>query len=125
MRGHGRVIAAVAVGGGLGAVTRYGVGLLLPAGPAGFPWGTLVVNTAGCAAIGVLMVLVARPGLLRAFLGTGFLGGFTTFSAYALDIHRLLAEGEAARALTYLTLTPLLALAAVWIATAATRRGVA
>ncbi|MEU5687628.1 fluoride efflux transporter CrcB [Streptomyces venezuelae] len=125
-RGEGKVVAAVAVGGGMGAVARYAVSLWWPTAPGGFPWTTLVVNVAGCAAIGVLMVLVTevRPThpLVRPFLGTGFLGGFTTFSTYAVDIERLVREGHARTGLAYLALTLIAALAAAWGAMWATRR---
>jgi CrcB protein len=82
------VLAAVAIGGAAGSLSRWLVvvaGLRL-FGPA-FPWGTLAVNFLGSFAIGVLAELVARgaPPLLRPLLITGFLGGFTTFSAFALE----------------------------------------
>lgn len=92
LRSEGPVLAAVALGGVIGACARYGVGLLRPLGPLAFPWSTLLVNVAGCAAMGVLMVLVTEVltphRLVRPFLGTGVLGGFTTFSTYAVDVHR-------------------------------------
>lgn len=120
------LLTAIAVGGALGACARYGAARLWPTGPGVFPWTTLVVNAAGCAAIGVLMVLVVEMGqahpLVRPFLGTGVLGGFTTFSTYAVDTWRLLDDGQAGRALAYLTLTVLVALAAVWSGATATRR---
>ncbi|MER5870002.1 CrcB family protein [Streptomyces sp. NPDC002044] len=126
---QGRVLAAVAAGGAAGASARYGIGLLWPAAPGAFPWATFWVNAAGCALIGVLMVLIGeggRPGrpLVRAFAGVGVLGGFTTFSAYALDFSRLLDEGEAGTALAYAGLTVVAALGAVWGAAALTRRAV-
>ncbi|MFJ9519394.1 fluoride efflux transporter CrcB [Kitasatospora sp. NPDC101801] len=125
-RDEGPVLAVVAAGGVLGACARYGVGLLRPAGASAFPWGTLLVNVVGCAAMGVLMVLVTEVltphPLVRPFLGTGVLGGFTTFSTYAVDVHRLLAGGEPARGIAYLGGTLVSALAAVWAGTAVTRR---
>lgn len=82
------VLAAVAIGGAAGSLSRWlvalaGVRLLGPA----FPWGTLVVNVLGSFAIGVLAEIFARGAspLLRPLLVTGFLGGFTTFSAFALE----------------------------------------
>jgi CrcB protein len=114
------VVAAVALGGGIGATARYGIAVAFPAA---LPWSTIAVNTLGCAAIGVLMVLTesrAHP-LTRPFLGTGFLGGFTTFSTYALDAHDLLTTRPALAAL-YFALTPLLALLAVWAGAAGARR---
>ncbi|MCI0383458.1 CrcB family protein [Streptomyces sp. CNQ085] len=126
------VLAAVAAGGALGACARYALTLPWPAAPGGLPWAVLAVNTAGCALIGVLMALLGKPGgawarhpLTRPFLGTGVLGGFTTFSVYALDAVRLLEDGAAGIALLYLGATPAAALGAVWAATAATRAAVA
>ncbi|MBU7596648.1 fluoride efflux transporter CrcB [Streptomyces sp. P38-E01] len=120
------VVAAVSLGGALGACARYGAGVLGPTAEGAFPWTTLAVNAAGCAAIGVLMVLVTEVRsvhpLVRPFLGTGVLGGFTTFSAYAADIHHLFAEGRPRTAYAYLALTLLAALAAVTIALRLTRR---
>lgn len=128
-RGARPVLAAVSLGGGIGAAARYGASLLWPAAPDAFPWTTLAVNAAGCAAIGVLMVLVTEAGpahpLVRPFLGTGVLGGFTTFSTYAVDLQRLVAGGAARTALAYLALTLLAALAAVWSGATGTRRALA
>lgn len=124
---QGRVLAAVAAGGAVGASARYGVALLWPAGPGAFPWATLWTNAAGCALIGVLMVLISEGGrsaphpLLRPFAGVGVLGGFTTFSTYAVDFSRLLDEGEAGTALAYAGLTVVAALGAVWAAASVTR----
>ncbi|WP_206323859.1 CrcB family protein [Streptomyces sp. HNM0574] len=124
------VLGAVAAGGALGALARFGLTRLLPPDASGFPWGVFVVNLLGCALIGVLMVLVSEGGragrahpLVRPFLGVGVLGGFTTFSTYAVDVALLLERGPAAAgaALAYLLATPVGALAAVWAAAAATR----
>ncbi|GAA2608264.1 fluoride efflux transporter CrcB [Streptomyces axinellae] len=125
-RGQLPVVAAVAAGGGLGAAARYGAGLALPTAQGAIPWTTLLVNATGCAVIGVFMVVItdvwsAHP-LLRPFFGTGVLGGFTTFSTYAVDIQRLAAQGEVKAALGYLALTLAAALAAVWAGANATRR---
>ncbi|MFG2328710.1 fluoride efflux transporter CrcB [Streptomyces sp. NPDC048604] len=124
------VVVAVAVGGALGAAARYGAGLAWPTPAGAFPWTTFGVNVLGCAAIGVLMVLVTETAavphpLVRPFLGTGVLGGFTTFSTFALDTQRLLAAGETLRGLAYLAATPVAALAAVAAGTAAARRALA
>jgi CrcB protein len=86
---------------------------------------TLVINVTGCGLIGILMVLVTdvftRQRLARPFLGTGVLGGFTTFSTYAVDIQRLVTEGHAGTALLYLATTILGALVAVLATVSATR----
>ncbi|MCX4759563.1 fluoride efflux transporter CrcB [Streptomyces sp. NBC_01275] len=120
------VVAAVAVGGGIGAAARYAAALGWPVQSGGFPWTTFWVNIAGCAVIGVFLVLItealsAHP-LVRPFFGTGVLGGFTTFSTYAVDIQRLVDAGRPATALAYLAATLCAALAAVWLAATATRR---
>nr|WP_157536820.1 fluoride efflux transporter CrcB [Kitasatospora mediocidica] len=126
--GQGDILAVIAVGGALGASARYGTGLLWPTAPGAFPWATLVINTAGCAVIGVFMVLITEVWsahrLLRPFFGTGVLGGFTTFSTYAVDIHRLVEGKHAATGLAYLALTLLAALLAVWTAATLTRRAI-
>ncbi|MER5861911.1 CrcB family protein [Kitasatospora sp. NPDC002040] len=126
LRGEGPVLAVVAAGGVLGASARYGAALLWPVGADAVPWTTLVVNVAGCAAMGVLMVLVTEVltphRLVRPFLGTGVLGGFTTFSTYAVDVQRLLTGGEAVRGMVYLVGTPVTALGAAWAGGAVTRR---
>ncbi|MFJ7151474.1 fluoride efflux transporter FluC [Streptomyces sp. NPDC100445] len=120
------VIAVVAAGGALGALARYALTLAWPAPPGGFPWATFWTNVSGCACMGVLMVLVtdvwSAHRLLRPFLGTGVLGGFTTFSTYAVDIRRLADAGRPALAAGYLAATLCAALAAVWLASAAARR---
>jgi len=125
---EGRVVAVVAAGGALGAVARYGAGVAWPTGAAAFPWTTFGVNVLGCALIGVLVVLVSDvwPGrrLVRPFLGTGVLGGFTTFSTYAVDGQRLLSGGHAALGSAYLVGTLVAALAAVTAAARLTRGAV-
>jgi fluoride exporter len=122
---HGRVLAAIAVGGAVGAEARYGVALLLPHTPGAWPWATLLTNVSGCLLIGVLMVLVterfrAHP-LVRPLLGVGVLGGYTTFSTYAVDAVVAVGAGGVGPALLYLVATPLLAVAAVAAGSAATR----
>lgn len=81
---------AVAAGGAAGAVCRYVVSLLARAHlPATFPYGTLMVNTAGSLLLGILVGLGAAatklPPLMFALVGTGFCGAFTTFSTFATD----------------------------------------
>jgi CrcB protein len=120
------VVAVVAVGGGIGATARHGASLLWPVGPTGFPWTTFWVNVVGCFLIGLFMIVITegRPAhrLVRPFFGTGVLGGFTTFSTYAVDIQRLMEESRPGTALAYLAATLLAALAAVWLAATTARR---
>lgn len=86
-----RDLLLVGTGGFLGAVARYALTLLVARGasPARFPLATLVVNISGCLAIGILAGLGERTNLMtpgsRLFLMTGLLGGYTTFSAFALE----------------------------------------
>jgi fluoride exporter len=95
-------ILAVAVGGALGALLRYGASSVAQAAArSAFPWGTLGVNAVGCLLIGALASLFERlvaPPALRSLLFMGFLGAFTTFSTYALETLRLVQEQEYALA---------------------------
>ena len=79
----------VAAGGALGVVGRLTTGAAAVLG-GGFPWGTLIVNVVGSFLLGVLVGLLSAawtpPGDMRLFLATGFLGAFTTFSAFSLDV---------------------------------------
>ncbi|OCC07818.1 CrcB family protein [Streptomyces sp. PTY087I2] len=123
---QGRVLAAVAVGGSLGALARYGALVAWPTPGHGFPWTVFVVNVTGCALIGVLMVLTVERGrvthsLVRPFLGVGVLGGYTTFSTYAADVSGLLVRQEIAVAMAYTVATAVAALGSVWAAAVATR----
>ncbi len=125
-RGQAPVVAVVALGGALGATARYAAAVWWPAQPGGFPWATFWTNVVGCAVIGVFMVVItdvwAAHRLVRPFFGTGVLGGFTTFSTYAVDIQKLVDSGHPRTGLAYLFATLVAALTAVWLAVAATRR---
>ncbi|HSK58681.1 MAG TPA: CrcB family protein [Actinomycetospora sp.] len=126
LHGQARPTAVVAAGGVLGALARWAVGLAAPTAPGTFPAATFGVNAVGCLLMGVLVALaVERPGahpLLRPFLGVGVLGGFTTFSTFAVEAEALLAGGHRATALLYLTGTALTALAATVLGLQVTRR---
>ncbi|HET6532620.1 MAG TPA: CrcB family protein [Actinoplanes sp.] len=119
------VLAAVSAGGIMGGCARHAVDLAWPHLPGRFPWATFVINVSGCLLIGVLMVLITEVWsahrLLRPFLGIGVLGGYTTFSTYAVDVQRLVAAGAARTALLYLAGTALAALAATHIGITLTR----
>jgi len=99
-----RLLPAVAVGGALGSLARWGVAELWPSG-SGFPWPVLVVNVVGCALMGLLMAAIFTiwegTRYHRHFVGVGFLGGFTTFSTYALDTLDLLRHGSALATMAY------------------------
>lgn len=114
---------AIAVGGAVGALARYGVAVATPHADGAFPVATFGTNVVGCLLIGVLMAVVERggaPDWARPALGVGVLGGFTTFSAYALEITGLLDRPVVA--LAYLFGTVVAALAASWVGLAGTRR---
>ncbi|MBO1335713.1 CrcB family protein [Streptomyces sp. VRA16 Mangrove soil] len=100
-----RLTVLVAVGGAAGAAARAGADLAWHASPAGFPWPTFTINVVGCAAMGVLMTLLhdrpSAPTWAGPVLGSGFLGGFTTFSAFATDVRRLLADGHTLTGMLY------------------------
>jgi CrcB protein len=108
---------AAAVGGVLGALARWGVSRALPSPAGGWPWATLLVNVTGCALIGVLLaVLLARAPAhpwLRPFLATGVLGGYTTFSTFAVDAVRLVDDGAPGTAAGYVAASVLGGLLAV------------
>ncbi|WP_405379144.1 MULTISPECIES: fluoride efflux transporter FluC [Streptomyces] len=120
------VLAVVAVGGSLGALARYGAALRWPTPPGAFPWTTLVVNVLGCLLIGGLLVALtevwAAHPLLRPFLATGVLGGFTTLSTYAVEVETLLRDGRVAAGLGVLGGTLVLALLAVTLGAWGARR---
>ncbi|MDQ0935487.1 fluoride efflux transporter CrcB [Streptomyces turgidiscabies] len=126
LHGQAPVVAVVAIGGAIGASARYAASLAWPAQAGGFPWATFWTNVVGCAVIGVFMVVItetwAAHRLVRPFFGTGVLGGFTTFSTYAVDIRKLVDHGHSGTGLAYLAATLLAALTAVTLAATATRR---
>ena len=114
----------VALGGGAGAVLRYQTGrvltgLLGPATVASFPWATLVVNIAGSLAMGLLAGWLARQGSAsetwRLLIGVGLLGGFTTFSAFSLEMMLLIERGQPGTAFVYAAISVLAGVTALYI----------
>ena len=105
----------VALGGAIGASARYGVNIMATRLVPGLPVGTLVVNVPGCMAMGLLASGLALRGgqHLAPFLLTGVLGGFTTFSAFALDTTVLWQRGDSGLAMGYVLASVVLSLAAV------------
>ena len=97
----------VALGGGLGAWLRFAVGRLV--GFSAFPWATLLVNVSGSFAMGLLAGWLARHGAQgswggensRLLIGVGLLGGFTTFSAFSLELALMAERGQLAAAAGY------------------------
>jgi CrcB protein len=113
-------VAWVFLGGGLGSALRYGIGRAALAcfGP-DFPVGTLVVNVLGCFAMGALAEWLALhdAGIsqdTKLFLVTGILGGFTTFSAFALDTAVLWQRGATGAAVAYVLASFVLSLGALF-----------
>ena len=123
-------VAWVALGGALGSVTRYASirGLAGIFGE-GQPWGTLTVNVVGSFLMGLLAALIARKfadaDAVRVFLLPGFLGGFTTFSAFSLDVFNLMQRGENGSAIPYVLGSVILSLIAVFAGYALMVRSIA
>ena len=113
------VLGAISAGGMVGALARYGVHEAWPHRTGAFAWSTLTVNVTGCLLIGALMVLVGTVlsgrSLARPFLGVGVLGGYTTFSTYALDAQQSLDAGAVWTAVAGLAITLVAGVGAVWV----------
>ena len=102
-----RILAVVSLGGVLGAVARAVIEQAWPHAVTSIGWATFTINVTGCFLIGVLVASVERftpHHLVRPFLGTGVLGGYTTFSTHMLEVQQLIAHDRAALALGYLAL---------------------
>jgi fluoride exporter len=112
-----RLLAAVAVGGALGALARWGLGEVVPDG-SGFPWTTFGINVSGSFLLALLpaFAVVRRHRPLALGLGPGMLGGFTTLSTYAEQSRALLADGRAGLAASYVLGTLAVCVAAVAVA---------
>jgi CrcB protein len=115
----GSNLAAIALGGSLGAVLRYGVsvGVYSWLGR-GFPWGTLIVNAVGSFLMGLLAVLLVERLALapewRAAILVGLLGSFTTFSTFSLETLTLMEQGEGTRAVANVVASVVICLFAAW-----------
>ncbi|MBP7721416.1 MAG: fluoride efflux transporter CrcB [Alphaproteobacteria bacterium] len=114
-----KTILAIALGGALGSVLRYGT--YIGAGKMlgmNFPWGTLIVNIVGSFLIGALTGMFASvwqpPEEMKLFLITGFLGGFTTFSAFSLDFANLWSGGSTTMAVVYVVVSVTVSIAALF-----------
>jgi CrcB protein len=109
---------AVAVGSALGGTLRYGAGRLWPMVPGGWPLSTMAVNLLGSLAIGVLSVVLAARDTAtdfpRLFWMVGVLGGFTTYSTFALETVFVAESGQLARAVGYAFITLAGCIGAAW-----------
>ncbi|MDR3685926.1 MAG: fluoride efflux transporter CrcB [Coriobacteriia bacterium] len=115
-----REVAAVAVGGAIGATLRWGIGTwMVGRTGAGFPWHTMLINVVGAFLIGVLMALSVERGVVsgdwRLFLGTGVLGGFTTFSTLSYESIALMQSGLWSAGFVNMFGSAILGLGAAWI----------
>jgi CrcB protein len=113
-------VIAIAVGGALGSVMRYGLSTWVHSfAGRGFPYGTLAVNVLGCLAMGVLFVLlVERMGasaVWRAGLLIGVLGGFTTFSTFSIETFNLIEQGAMTKAAGNIVASLILCIGATWL----------
>jgi CrcB protein len=114
------VLLAIAIGGGLGSLARHYVSTFVYGFADGkFPWGILTVNILGGFAMGLIVELSALKlnisPELRAFLTTGLLGGFTTFSAFSLDSALLIERGDWLGAGSYMVGSVVLSVAALFL----------
>ena len=89
------LVLLIGVAGGLGVLSRYGISSALE--PGASPWTVVAINVAGSFALG-LLAGAGAPGDVRAVAGVGFLGGFTTFSTFSLDVFADLEAGRMGRA---------------------------
>lgn len=100
-------LLCVFLGGGLGSLSRYAMGLALSPLGGRWPWATCVCNLLGCVLIGVLLGwLQRRPSqVVQLLFVTGFCGGFTTFSTFSSEVVRLVREGQPTLAVGYAALS--------------------
>lgn len=110
-------LLVIAIGGGLGALARYGLSGLVQGRGSTFPWGTLAVNAIGCFLVGTLFDRLSADA--RAFVVVGVLGGFTTFSAFGYETLELLRAGQATLALLNAAANVVLGIGAVLLGRAA------
>ncbi|GLQ09357.1 putative fluoride ion transporter CrcB [Devosia yakushimensis] len=117
----------VGLGGAIGAISRYGVSILVGRiWPHAFPLGTLLINIAGSAAMGLFIGILARTlppwqQEARLFIAIGILGGFTTFSSFSLDTIALMERGEMLQAGLYVLLSVVVCLIGLYLGLLVTR----
>ena len=108
----------VMTGGAIGAALRFGLSRSLPAVAGGWPWATFAANVAGGLLMGILSFWLLRRGVegepTRLMLGVGILGGFTTFSAFSLEMAQMVERGQGMLASGYALASVILALGAIF-----------
>ncbi len=114
--------AAIALGGALGALSRYFISTwVYNKCDFAFPWGTFVVNILGCFILGMVFIWGTERAMIgpnmRAFLGVGLLGAFTTFSTFCLETINIIKDGEIKSALLNTVGSVILGLLALWLGT--------
>lgn len=121
-----RELAAIFAGGFLGAVARAELGVVLPHEPGTWPWATFLVNVAGAFLLGYVATRLQErlppSAYRRPFLGTGFCGGLTTFSAMQVEILEMLDRGRVGLAFAYALVSIAAGFAGVLVATGLVRR---
>jgi CrcB protein len=114
-----------ALGGAVGALARWAVAEALPS-PGGWPWATLLVNFTGCFLLGALLALLAartpEPSWAGPFLGVGVLGGYTTYSTFAVEVVGLVDDGSPLAAALYVLVSVTGGVVAVALGALAVRR---
>lgn len=114
-----KTLLIVGLGGGIGSVFRYLTSVWTQKlVQSAFPWATFIVNVLGCLIIGILVGFFTKQQIensdLKLLFVTGFCGGFTTFSAFALENVKLFQTGNSLLALLYIALSVILGVFAVW-----------
>lgn len=113
------ILVAVAIGGVLGACSRYELGLAITSRSGTFPLATFVINVSGSLVLGALLALIVerwRPSeYVRPFAATGFLGAYTTWSTFMVDTDNLVKGGHVAVAAAYVAASLVAGLAAVYV----------
>jgi fluoride exporter len=121
-----RELAAIFMGGFIGAASRAEIAELLPHAPGAWPWATLLVNVAGAFLLGYFVTRLQErlplSAYRRPFLGTGICGGLTTFSTMQIELLQMLDAGRLALALAYAAVSVAAGFAGVFVATNLVRR---
>jgi fluoride exporter len=121
-RADPRVLLAIALGAMGGATARYKVATLITVPVGGFPWATFWANVTGSLVLGFLLVLLIErfppTRYARAFVGTGFLGAYTTFSTFAVETDVLIKDGHAAVAAAYVAASLSVGIFVAWLGVA-------